>query len=1589
MRAAIAGALAVLWGGHVGLGATATATVSVVNTPGGVTPRYLGYNMGHYMPGSNTSAWLQYSGVNAYRFWASPGDYEPTDDRSPFGDGVTSLGAADLTGFDFRKNAVRADLRANPASSTYINWSYFNANFDDTQSGRNKATLDYNLSQVQNLGVDVVMQITRSNAAQYQVADWGGKWEQWQHYYAMAFYAAKNYDVQRYQMYNEPDLDADLPQSEWVLRLQLASDAVKSAIEDVNTVTGKKLSWSMYAPVAASTVGAIDTAGNEWGRDALQANRTDYAGRPIAYDNFDTYDVHRYNSNGSSFTSDLGTFDSKIPGYNASGQNMPIAYTEFNRYNSGTYSTRADGPDTALNAVEFAGIFPGAMRANTNGLAGAKAMYAFKFSQTVWTSSSTDLDEKQKTGFNYVENDGSVYNITGSTRAAESMRLAAKAFKGERPRFQQTVSASDSTYDAASSLDRGRGNYYYLSVNRNTTSSRTVTLNLNDWNVPYGSVLSVQEVSGGSFGAGKPSQFVTVPASGSKIVTFTQPSTSAWLLTAPTMTQSVVNLSPSADAQVSNATPTTNFGLLTNAKVDRSAATSADDAAYLKFNITGQDRAKVGRAFLNITGVNSTDTEPVHVYGLLGSSWDNWTETGINWNNAPGLGLNGATDAKLVGVGTNALPVGQLTWNAATEEWGIDVTEFVRTHPDLDLSFVLIRENRFDSDPPAPGGAARPGDTDTSRVVINTREGDVSSRPRLSLYMTPNQAYYWKINAPPDPLNPLTPPSFNAPGNWDAGAPNAAGAIAVLGDFITSPRTVTMSSAATVGELRLDSWNSYTLTGSQTLTFNGGAGASSINVYKGSHQIDTPIALTTATTAFVDANLSLTISKAISGSVGLTKTGAGTLILSAASPSFTGAVSLSAGLTRVTAADAAGKSGLGTGALTVYGGSILQLENVAVGTVAVPGPSTTLATGATLRATGASQFNAPVMLAGAAMIDVASSLSIAKPLSGTGALSKTGAGSLALGAASPSFSGGTTITAGLVRLTAADGNAVTGLGTGPIVVNSGAGLQIENVALGASANPGPDFTLNSGAALTATGNASFSKSGSPMIANSGSVSIGTINSGDVLSIQSAIRNVAAAASTATINLTGPGRVALLSGGLSSTGTFAGSWNVAAGVLQLGPTISGSVEALNAPGFKNGDAKQGNLITVSGTGLLLGAVNTPQAGNVASTPSFFRAGVTLNSGRMGSTALDANFGGDLTTLGTSSIYVYDALATGTARSVNLVGGAAVAGLNNTAATNWAGALTVDPGPTASGGAFNITRTGGTIAVTPGASLVIKPRAVVNLGGAADALNDTVDFVNITDDGAFNVTTNTKNVGNIAGSGATSVTSGATLVANHIRQSSLILNGSARIRQNSTSAGVSNVTTLDVQPTGQLNLTNNKLVTATVPGTWGAGVYSGVQGQVARGRNGGTWNGLGIMTSEADALTSLTTIGVANAGEVMSLSAGETASWGGQLVNESSTLVMYTYSGDANLDGAINADDYAVIDLYSQLAGSNNYARGDFNYDGSINADDYALIDNAVANQRTPFAVREAPAMSVVAVPEPAVGVLVMAALGGCVARRRRR
>ncbi|MEO6436675.1 MAG: Ig-like domain-containing protein, partial [Tepidisphaeraceae bacterium] len=154
-------------------------------------------------------------------------------------------------------------------------------------------------------------------------------------------------------------------------------------------------------------------------------------------------------------------------------------------------------------------------------------------------------------------------------------------------------------------------------------------------------------------------------------------------------------------------------------------------------------------------------------------------------------------------------------------------------------------------------------------------------------------------------------------------------------------------------------------------------------------------------------------------------------------------------------------------------------------------------------------------------------------------------------------------------------------------------------------------------------------------------------------------------------------------------------------------------------------------------------------------------------------------------------------------------------------------------------------------------------------------------------------------------------------------------------------------------GQLDLRNGSLaIREGDVGAWDGSAYTGITGQIQSGRNGGTWDGSGIITSMSAARepNALTTLAVAEASFVLGISGSETAMWNGQTVDATTVLIKYTYGGDANLDGKINIDDYGQIDFNVAASGSVfGWFNGDFNMDGKINIDDYGIIDFNVAAQ----------------------------------------
>jgi hypothetical protein len=172
-------------------------------------------------------------------------------------------------------------------------------------------------------------------------------------------------------------------------------------------------------------------------------------------------------------------------------------------------------------------------------------------------------------------------------------------------------------------------------------------------------------------------------------------------------------------------------------------------------------------------------------------------------------------------------------------------------------------------------------------------------------------------------------------------------------------------------------------------------------------------------------------------------------------------------------------------------------------------------------------------------------------------------------------------------------------------------------------------------------------------------------------------------------------------------------------------------------------------------------------------------------------------------------------------------------------------------------------------------------------------------------------------------------------------------------------------LNIAPTASIDLADHDLILRSTAATKSA-LLSSINAYLHSGRNHGAWNGPGIISTSAAANTARNT-GLAailndngSGGTLM-------GTFNGQSVDANSLLIKYSYDGDTDLDGDVDADDYAQMDAgYAQRNTPGfvaDYRHGDIDYSGSVNSDDYFEIDQAYSTQNAPLgAVVPQPAAS---------------------------
>jgi autotransporter-associated beta strand protein len=407
--------------------------------------------------------------------------------------------------------------------------------------------------------------------------------------------------------------------------------------------------------------------------------------------------------------------------------------------------------------------------------------------------------------------------------------------------------------------------------------------------------------------------------------------------------------------------------------------------------------------------------------------------------------------------------------------------------------------------------------------------------------------------------------TWSTASNWSGNIPSGTDAMANFYGAITSPQTVTVDGARTVGTINFNNSNKYTIAGS-ALTMDVSAGSASMVVGSGSHEISAPLVLGDNTAVnVVPAASTLTLSGAITGGGGLTKNGAGTLTTSASAgwlfvgttTSDLGSATMNAGTWNIQNQYVVlgSNGGSGTAQFTQTGGTVNYSGGGGVYLANGSGVSQMTISGGAFNQTGGNfhigvRNNAALTVSGTAVVTIPSNMII-----GWGPEGQTLTGALNLNAGTVNQTGGYFAlsnnyngtghyiqTGGAYNFTGTGNSYIGNYGTGQMTVSAGTFTQ-------------PNGTMYVG----------YRGPGTLQLSGTGSVTVPAISFG-------------ALGGSGTVNLNG----GTLTTGSLARGTGTGTVNFNGGVLRASATTATFMQGLTAANVLSGGAKidtQGNTVTI--------------------------------------------------------------------------------------------------------------------------------------------------------------------------------------------------------------------------------------------------------------------------------------------------------------------------------------------------------------------------------------------------------------------------
>ncbi len=369
--------------------------------------------------------------------------------------------------------------------------------------------------------------------------------------------------------------------------------------------------------------------------------------------------------------------------------------------------------------------------------------------------------------------------------------------------------------------------------------------------------------------------------------------------------------------------------------------------------------------------------------------------------------------------------------------------------------------------------------------------------------------------------------------NWGGNAPNGGDSLVFAGTVrlnTTNDFTYLSAAGTNVSFLFQTNAGAFILNGNQ-MALTGGITNLSAN-----HQtINLAITLAGTNTIAATSN-SIVINGVISGTNGLIKTGAATLVLNATN-TYTGGTTVSAGTLQIGASEVLAN----TGAVTVSGGTFdIGSFSDSVGIVTLTSGTITGTTGVL---TGTSYAMSGT--------DAVSAI-----LGGTGALTKTGSGTTTTLSGANSYTGTTTVTTGVLNIQNATGLGTTAGGTS---VANGAALELQGgISIGVEALTLNGTGVSSGGALrNISGNNTYgglitlgrasrinSDSGTLSLTNTGTITGATLSLTVGGAGDTALNSIIGTTS-GTLTKDGAGKLTL-----SGTNTYTGGTTISGGTLAI-------------------------------------------------------------------------------------------------------------------------------------------------------------------------------------------------------------------------------------------------------------------------------------------------------------------------------------------------------------------------------------------------------------------------------------------------------